>query len=1002
MGTRIMPAHFLRSWSRFLPGFTLAGLLSCSDADPVSSDNSSLSAAVAAAGPASSEVVFDEPTSIPGQPGPVEFASDGTNFLGVWVDRRIYGNIGATDQVMAVRIGPNGRAIDPSPIIVASVSFDSLKDAKVVYDGSNYVVAWEGQELRAARVSSAGSVIDTTSLLIGSGSYQFGLARGTNQTLIVFTSASGLMENRLPPSGAPLDGTGFSLGVANSFSRVAAASDGSQYLIVWEDIRNSQSIGTDLYGARIKGSDATVLDPGGFPVAVTFGEQTKPVVAFDGTQFFAAWTDGRRSSDTDVLATGISVGGKVLNTDPIVLAGQTTSEQLLGLAWSGTQYLATWSELGKTTQVAGGFNAAGDGQGTTSINFATGNLAYGNSWFMTGNGTVAGRISPTLQTPDPNGVSVSYAANSESEVSVARGPGQWAGVWSESRDGNTDVVAGRLSDQLTELDPGGVVLDVGGGTPAIASNGAEYLAVWNRAGGIYATRLLPNGGVGTPGGALIGSSGSLPALASNGKSYLVVYVDGSNIMSRVFDPCPGDGTWTTPVQVTTISSSAPLAGVAWDGKVYNVVFASLGSVDTDLFGARVGADGTLIDSVRFPISTAVNYQQRPRIACGVNNQCLVVWEDTRADLAGDIFGARIKNGATIDALGIPISILRYTSHATGTQELLPDVTWDGHDYLVAWQDNANRDSYDVNGVYVDSTGTLVGSSFPISALPVASEIGPRLSTDGAGHVLAGYTRYDDAQPFASNRARGRIVSSAQLGTQNPTWVNPAIATAVSCALPDGGVLYEAGVIIDASTSETGGGGVEAGEVDSGVVETGPSDAGAGDSSSSSDGTASDASGGPKDATSATDAAAQPQDAGTSTGSLLDARQLVDQVSFPADASQSEASTEHDASAPEGSTPDSSTSAADGSTETPPGDSGCSCTVMGERRTAPFPPGSFVVALALTGLAGRRWKRRAVHSTARTTESSSGLTEKPLAPLVSHRSAKEDVARARPAASRCPR
>src|SRR5439155_10693434 len=72
----------------------------------------------------------------------------------------------------------------------------------------------------------------------------------------------------------------------------AVAFDGTDWLVVWSDDRNSLWNGTDIYAARIA-ADGTVLDPDGFFVSAASGDQYSPVVAFDGQDFVVAWIDGR-------------------------------------------------------------------------------------------------------------------------------------------------------------------------------------------------------------------------------------------------------------------------------------------------------------------------------------------------------------------------------------------------------------------------------------------------------------------------------------------------------------------------------------------------------------------------------------------------------------------------------------------------------------------------------------------------------------------------------------
>jgi hypothetical protein len=58
----------------------------------------------------------------------------------------------------------------------------------------------------------------------------------------------------------------------------AVAGSGTNYLVVWQDGRNSLVGGTDLYGARVR-LDGTVLDAGGFSLNTGSADQQYPKLA---------------------------------------------------------------------------------------------------------------------------------------------------------------------------------------------------------------------------------------------------------------------------------------------------------------------------------------------------------------------------------------------------------------------------------------------------------------------------------------------------------------------------------------------------------------------------------------------------------------------------------------------------------------------------------------------------------------------------------------------------
>src|SRR5205085_6530 len=102
----------------------------------------------------------------------------------------------------------------------------------------------------------------------------------------------------------------------------------------------------------------------------------------------------------------------------------------------------------------------------------------------------------------------------------------------------------------------------------------------------------------------------------------------------------------------------------------------------DIYGARVKPlDGTLLDGQGFAIQAGGPARTGVRVGFGAG-QHLVVWTDSRTVTATDIFGARVLPDKTIlDGNGFVVS------ESANTQQN-PAVAWDGTgNYLVVWQDN---------------------------------------------------------------------------------------------------------------------------------------------------------------------------------------------------------------------------------------------------------------------------------------------------------------------------
>src|ERR1043165_4231613 len=75
----------------------------------------------------------------------------------------------------------------------------------------------------------------------------------------------------------------------------SVAAHGNGYFVVWADKRNYAANEYDIYGARVS-TTGEVLDPAGIPICTDPGRQTSPRVAFNGNEYLVVWEDDREST----------------------------------------------------------------------------------------------------------------------------------------------------------------------------------------------------------------------------------------------------------------------------------------------------------------------------------------------------------------------------------------------------------------------------------------------------------------------------------------------------------------------------------------------------------------------------------------------------------------------------------------------------------------------------------------------------------------------------------
>ncbi|WP_224362109.1 hypothetical protein [Hyalangium versicolor] len=228
-------------------------------------------------------------------------SSNGTDYLVTWMDFRT-GNW----DIYGARVLGSGASsaavLDANGFVVSS--HDGFQNYPAVgSDKTDYFVVWRQDpngrgDVYGARVSSAtGQVLDTS-----------GIAIATNA-----------VEHYTP--------------------RVAF--NGSDYLVVWAELQSATS--WDIHGARVK-RDGSVLDKNSIAISSLGAEQYEPDVASDGNGFFVVWTDYRTRTNYDIYGTRVSAEGAVLDGDGLALCTETVQEASPKVAFDGTNYVAAWAD----------------------------------------------------------------------------------------------------------------------------------------------------------------------------------------------------------------------------------------------------------------------------------------------------------------------------------------------------------------------------------------------------------------------------------------------------------------------------------------------------------------------------------------------------------------------------------------------------------------------------------------------------------------------------------
>ena len=227
------------------------------------------------------------------------------------------------------------------------------------------------------------------------------------------------------------------------------------------------------------------------------------------------------------------------------------------------------------------------------------------------------------------------------------------------------------------------------------------------------------------------------------------------VLARARYPLTLDPTVSPERTVSAATGRQEHSDIAFDGTNYLVVWTDYRNGENpDIYGARVKADGTVLDPDGIPISTATGTQSTPQVSY-YGPHYLVVWEDNRSGTGYDIYGARVRtNGTVVDVTGTGFS-------TAANDQLNPDLAFDGTNYLVVWQDRRSGTAYDIFGTRWSppDNGVLNPAGIPISTA-ANSQSTPAVVYYGP-HYLVVWT---DSRSDTSGDIWGTVVFTSGLGT----------------------------------------------------------------------------------------------------------------------------------------------------------------------------------------------------------------------------------------------
>jgi hypothetical protein len=400
-------------------------------------------------------------------------------FLVTWEDERNFSQTGY--DIYGTRVKPGGTVLDlDGKCLTLSDLWEKSPD--VCWMGNDFTIIWEqgdygiNWDIFGARVDTAGEILDSIPIGISTAcdAQTFGCSDWSGGSyLSVWEENGDLLGIRLSCLGDVLDSATITIcSAAQDQNHPDLVWGDGNFFAVWEDFRNQKF---DIYGTRID-SGGTVLDALGLPIYVDANtDQRRPAIASDGENYLVLWQHMLDSTEANyrIEALRISPEGLPIDQEPLLLS-EGDKGSYPDVAFSGSKYLAVWLDanfwdihgalvesdgtVGPTigVRIAGGLqehpSVASDGS-----DFLVVWQDCGNHWPYAD--IVATRVSSAGEIMDPGGIIISMDANAADQLPAVTFDGvNYVVTWRRITGASGGLYASRVTPQGVVLDAGGIFI----------------------------------------------------------------------------------------------------------------------------------------------------------------------------------------------------------------------------------------------------------------------------------------------------------------------------------------------------------------------------------------------------------------------------------------------------------------------------------------------------------------------------------------------------------------
>ena len=658
--------------------------------------------------------------------------------------------------------GPE-RILTP-PVANASPYGQSVTDVSAGDDVA--LIVWEEDfgKFGAARVDRDGRRLDQRPIILAAGGQA---ARGTDGWLVAGHVYPNVIGQIVHDDGTA--GEAFTIAEESAVEQVRVAFDGSYFLVVWKLRESFHAVRLDPAGniverdigfhaqVRYAEIDLVALESGFAVVTLhvndfTKNEYTVEVFRYNENADLLAygWLD--RTSTSEVRDLHATADGNTIvaawRSDSVGNSGMFVAREgeplrlfegmrrPIGITMiGGTAWIAVVDHHGPVSLVSEDGREGPDLPSTSSVMVGS----FGDRALLAAttsgvhSDVVTTVVDTSLQEVAPAELLALEPALQE-RPSIARGPnGQSLVVWMESHEGDAaDVMGMRVDGAGRPIDAQPLVIAEGIERapwfvcPRVATDGEEWLVVWNANGNLRSRRVLRDG-------TLEGSAASIATtafdqgeicVAWNGREYLTGYIgaDTTGVLTAFTAPVSRDN---VPGAATRLTSDGTSLGVACAAAGGDTLFAWLSGATI------VRDDGTTSGPLPLTHVTAITS----------DGERFAVAGDVRSgdwDVPVKIDRAMVSRQGTVTHVAEPPIL--------GEQPALA-ATRDG--FVLAWGLD------DLYALELDAEGRAVGEPFALSATPLREN---QVALAGGDVPIAVYMRELPSPPERRYRIFARTLT----------------------------------------------------------------------------------------------------------------------------------------------------------------------------------------------------------------------------------------------------